>query len=56
MQKTIKTTKSQKNANISDTPFDQKTQVHWEAGFLRWHRQADTHATDVHCNLESVLA
>ena len=43
-------------ANISDTLFDQKSPVHREAGFLRWHTHTDRHKTHGHCNLEAELA
>ena len=39
-------------ANISDTLFDQKSPVHWEAGFPRWHKWT-THGQ---CKLETESA
>ena len=35
--------------NISNTLFDQKSPVHREVGFPRWHTQT----TDVRCNLQT---
>ena len=32
-------------ANISDALFDQKSSVHREAGFPRWHTQTHRHTT-----------
>ena len=39
--------------NISDMLFDQKSPVHWEAGFPQWRIQAHTQTTHRHCNLEA---
>ena len=34
-------------ANISNMLFDQKSPVHWEGGFPRWHRQTYRQLTDI---------
>ena len=36
------------HANISDTPFDQKSPQTPEEGVLKCHKQTDRHATDGH--------
>ena len=36
--------------------FDQKSQVHWEAGFLRWHTQTHRQTTNGQRDLETESA
>ena len=49
---TTKTRKVQRHANISDMLFNQKSPVHREMGFPRWHTQT----TSGHCDLETESA
>ena len=42
--------------STSDMLFDQKSSVHREAGFPRWHTQTHRQTTDGHRNLDTELA